>query len=138
MVLTLLPSAPEWKPWETEPDSAAGTIEGYDVVILRIPEALHLCGYVDVPLSHPAALVDWDDWEKRPSFSVHGGVTYHREKDDFFRIGFDCAHLGDFSPGLNSRRDGIYRDMEYVRAEVESLARQLSIFASIDEALRGI
>ena len=80
--------------------------------------------------------------------NVHGGLTYGSKcrgaichvpepgmPDDVFWHGFDCAHSGDACPGLMAtvsllslgfgRRDhGTYRDMAYVRGEVESLARQ--------------
>jgi hypothetical protein len=85
-----------------------------------------------------------------PSIDVHGGITYgphecmapladgntnvvcHKpapgEPDDVRWIGFDCCHSGDERPRdityVGYRRYGIYRDMGYVLAEVESLARQ--------------
>lgn len=51
------------------------------------------CGYVDVPIGHPLYGVDYDDVD---GISVHGGLTYSDYTDDrMWRLGFDCAHLGD-------------------------------------------
>ncbi len=143
MVLNLLPQAPEWKPWEQEPDEMSGSHYGLPIHIKRQPRSLHLCGYVDVPLSHPFANTDWDyNLPTTPDniLSVHGGVTYHHEHDEFFRIGFDCARAGDRSPGYRAGLfgSGIYRDFTYVTNEVMSLAQQLFLVSVIDEALRGL
>lgn len=83
---------------------------------------------------------------------VHGGLTFadgcshgtdesrgicHRpdagEPDDVWWFGFDCAHSGDFSPRREREsmfNDGWYRDIEYVTAEVRSLAKQLAAAAT--------
>jgi hypothetical protein len=68
---------------------------------------------------------------------VHGSLTYSGtgvrgigDKDSWW-FGFDCAHLGDIIPKLGPTwRDGVYRDLEYVKRETESLARQLAEEAS--------
>ena len=66
---------------------------------------------------------------------VHGGLTYsgagiaeYGEDPALWYFGFDCAHSGDFCPGMDAyyRDGGTYRDMAYVRGEVESLAKQLA------------
>jgi hypothetical protein len=45
-------------------------------------------------------------------------------------LGFDCSHAGDLSPGRGPQfSHERYRDVAYVRAEVESLAAQLRAFA---------
>ncbi len=81
----------------------------------------------------------------------HGGITYGPspcqvggkichvpqpgEPDDVRWIGFDCGHAWDVQPGLDAllRKVGsehgvmpgsLYRDLAYVRAEVEKLAAQ--------------
>ena len=47
-------------------------------------------------------------------------------------LGFDCAHSGDYTPGLMSSRSlgfhtgEVYRDREYVEGEVRNLAFQLA------------
>lgn len=88
-----------------------------------------LCGYVTVPKGHPSHGKSWDSLD----VSVHGGVTYAREHDkDGWTIGFDCSHSGDaghpeYEHGNRYRVGyGEYRDLAYVKAEVEELARQLS------------
>lgn len=42
-------------------------------------------------------------------------------------IGFDCAHLGDISPGIISIPliDETYRNIEYVKTELKGLVDQL-------------
>lgn len=73
---------------------------------------------------------------------AHGGLTYASDHepcgkpDGRWWFGFDCAHSGDFCPKfeeLSARPDDVYRDMDYVKAECESLARQLSAFAAATE-----
>ena len=116
-------------PWTDEPDN--GTFEAHGVVctIKRHPTLGHLCGYVDVPGGHP-----WwgKSYEDIADAEVHGGLTYSDvEPNGTYRFGFDCAHSGDISPGLNrygSPRSyeigGVYRAWSYVEAEVRNLARQ--------------
>lgn len=81
------------------------------------------------------------------AIDVHGGVTYTDrcqaggkichvaqpgEPEDVWWIGFDCAHAGDVTPSHRSRGyprfDSYesYRTVDYVRAEVTSLASQLA------------
>lgn len=60
------------------------------------------------------------------------------ESDDVWWLGFDCGHSFDVSPAMMAMLRGIrgtggglmpedrYRDLAYVRAEVEGLARQLA------------
>jgi hypothetical protein len=58
------------------------------------------------------------------------------EPDNVWWLGFDCVHYGDLAPkmpkmnatlgGHDVRDYETYRDLAYVRAEVASLARQLS------------
>jgi hypothetical protein len=71
--------------------------------------------------------------------SVHGGITYAErcaghichvpapgEPDNVWWLGFDCAHSGDRVPRMDHARGWEqYRDVRYVRSEVESLASQL-------------
>lgn len=41
-------------------------------------------------------------------------------------FGFDCSHAGDASPQRNSYAEDVYRNLAYVKADVEALAKQLS------------
>lgn len=91
------------------------------------------------------------------ALSVHGGITYgdkcqHAichvpepgEPDDVWWLGFDCNHAGDYAPAdARWRKEAMpgkahlfacgshetYRDLAYVREEVESLAAQLAACA---------
>lgn len=82
---------------------------------------------------------------------VHGGLTFSDkchpgenehgichivepgDDDDVWWFGFDCAHYKDLCPrhvaeyGFNWLSDGEYRDVAYVRSEVECLAEQLAM-----------
>lgn len=84
---------------------------------------------------------------------VHGGITYGNacaghichvpepgEPDDVWWLGFDCAHSGDYSPRDATYRSKYgetfarsdwetYRDITYVRGQVEGLAAQLVAMA---------
>lgn len=96
---------------------------GYPCHITLQP-AGHYCGYVTVPLDHPASLVE--DYMNLP-YSVHGGVTFCESTPAGLTIGFDCAHGGD---GYNSSLPG-WRDYAYTLREVESLALQLAFHATL-------
>lgn len=68
---------------------------------------------------------------------VHGGLTYSESGGEHLEglwvFGFDCAHAGDLSPvtaeKYGSHMGETYRDFNYVKAETESLARQLAAIA---------
>jgi hypothetical protein len=136
-------------PWDEEPGSVAFVHAGYPCQIWRNPRQGYLCGYVGVPLDHPWASLDFDINEPQ----VHGGVTYFEPADatvalragaeDPFHcvdaeavlrstkparwwIGFDCGHAGDLIPAVSAlfRHPVVYRDVAFVRREVESLAHQ--------------
>ncbi len=60
------------------------------------------------------------------------------EDDNVWWFGFDCGHCDDWSPKLYGEepqwqqyygKDMIYRDIDYVTAEVQSLAKQLKAVA---------
>jgi hypothetical protein len=126
------------KPWLNEPNHLEWfTVAGLLGVVHRTEGIGHLCGYVRVPAGHP-----WhgQDNEMEIDARVHGGVTYSRpykpggpepDADGGWWVGFDCAHSGDFTPGTAAflGREGpsgyeTYRNVEYVKGEVEHLARQ--------------
>lgn len=130
-------------PWQTEPDRVEWRYLGLPCLIVR-NEMGALCGYVGVPPEHPWHGKDYNDIDG--AVDVHGGLTYANkcndaaichvpkdgEPDDVWWLGFDCAHSGDGVPG----RPGLigaymnigtrYRDVTYVRAEVEKLAVQVA------------
>lgn len=125
----------------TEPDYFRW-IDGqssYACAIRRHPQLQHLCGYLGLPAGHPWHGKDYDhcqmidgEWAE-----VHGGLTYAADHepgekpDGLWWIGFDCAHAGDWSPGLDRapRNYGddyreTYKDFKYVTRELEELAAQ--------------
>lgn len=137
-------------PWQDEPDRVAwrhGT--GLPCLVKRGPSGA-LCGYVAVPPGHPAHESDYDVVNVR----VHGGLTYAAscdgdedtgichvpepgEPDNVWWLGFDCAHAFDLCPAtvgfMRSKGEAwlliggeVYRDLAYVRTEVEALAGQLA------------
>lgn len=130
--------------WKEEPDriSWVDPETGYHCLIKRGPVGA-LCGYVAIEKTHPYYKKDHNDidWE----FEVHGGLTYSKhcngnaevgichltkDNDDAWWFGFDCAHYGDFCPRYESVYNiytgyDIYRDVEYVKFQVTSLAKQL-------------
>lgn len=136
----------DWPPgeWKDEPDKAHWIYEGLDCLIVRGPGGA-LCGYVGVPESHPYFEKNYDTdpvWKMK----CHGGLTFSdfcHETDDpskhichekecaandrVWWLGFDCAHYGDIAPkdDIAWRSDGTYSSFNYVKREVEYLARQL-------------
>ena len=110
--------------WETERDQALFTSHGYWCEIIRHPTHGSLCGYVYMGKHHPWANLEYD-----VDVDVHGGITYNDGK----KMGFDCAHAGDFIPYTTrfstrmgiTEREGVYRNWAYVKGQVEHLAAQL-------------
>ncbi len=125
--------------WKNEPDRVSwiDPTTNYHCLIKRNQFGT-LCGYVAVGKNHP--YYEKDD----RCLNVHGSITFTDhcqgdpekgichltpDDDDAWWFGFDCGHAGDYSPGVplpyeSGFRD-IYRDIPYVTAEVESLAKQL-------------
>jgi hypothetical protein len=139
-------------PWQTEPDKVQwpDPMTGLPCLAVRHPSMGNWCGYVGVPLSHPDYGRDFADMGP----AVHGGVTFAgacqasddpshgichvREPEDpeVWWFGFDCAHWDDYSPGLQARLPeslrmppdlGVYRDLDFVRAECRDLAQALGV-----------
>jgi hypothetical protein len=126
-------------PWQSEPDRAEWTTEaGLPGLIVRNHMGA-LCGYVAVPPGHPLHGRDFGDLD----LSCHGGLTYgaacrgdvcHKpapgEPDNVWWFGFDCAHSRDLVPSFQVHFPMpvpvTYRDMAYVKGEVEELAVQLA------------
>lgn len=122
-----------WRPgpWDAEPDKVEWRYRGMACLAVRQRHGAW-CGYVAVQTSHPWATGNAAECES----SVHGGITYgpsechgpvchvpqRGEPDDVRWIGFDCMHFADATP--DGRYGGEYRDLDFVKAEVESLADQ--------------
>lgn len=128
-------------PWMDEPDRLEWDHKGISCLILRVHLG-HLCGYVRVPKGHPyygegSSYLDED--------CVHGGITFSKEDDeipDMWRIGFDCGHAWDLIPAFLKSPYSIifddeqYRDISYVKAEVERLADQCKEAMNLKEMMK--
>ena len=93
-----------------------------------------LCGYITLTQDNSLYGVGYDDI----NISAHGGITYQGyDENENWVIGFDCGHYGDLTPYFLLKddtfgkfiQDGIYRDMEYVKTQCESMAEQASVFS---------
>lgn len=128
-----------------EPDKAVWTDEKTGMVCMIHRNSVGaLCGYVAVEPGHPwFEKTYWDI-----SADVHGGLTFANscdpqateergichvpepgKPDHVWWLGFDCAHYGDMCPGMGRaylEDQGIYRDFNYVKSEVEKLAKQVA------------
>lgn len=127
-------------PWDTEPDTAYWVSNNFHCMIVRNPLGA-LCGYVGLSKEHPWYGLEYGDLiEKENIPNVHGGITYAHighpkielpleQKESIYWLGFDCAHAYDVIPAMTdwplSCRQGTYRDINYVKAEVEKLAAAL-------------
>jgi hypothetical protein len=119
------------RPWVHEPDHVQWvTLVGLEGMIKRGPLGA-LNGYVAVGPEHPLYRRVNSVYDTDLGLTVHGGVTYagHFEGNDTWWIGFDCAHGGDLLPYIIGRYPeceyGVYRDLAYVKREVETLACQI-------------
>ena len=64
----------------------------------------------------------WGKEDDRYAWKTKAGLR----GEQLWWLGFDCAHSGDDTPAF-SMSGGTYRDVAYVRAEVEKLAAQLAV-----------
>ena len=120
------------QPWEIGPDEVEFEAHGFKCVLIREKQGRHWCGYVGIPDTHPHHHKDYMDID----YDVHGGLTYgdgdlyHQDNPDgLWWFGFDCAHLGDLTPGFGSSvftGTRVYRDVNYVKRETEELAAQFA------------
>lgn len=139
--------------WNNEPDKVQWSDEttGLPCLAVRHGELGHWCGYVGVNNTHPFYKQGYND----VSVDCHGGLTFADscngsehgvchvvepgEDDHIWWLGFDCAHSGDKSPGMeaNMRKwstgfpyDDYHKDDHYwtladVQAECKELASQI-------------
>ena len=72
-------------------------------------------------------------WKEKAQSEFICHIPNPSEPDNIWWFGFDCAHVGDYSSmviqslgfkGYHSRKE-IYRDINYVKQEIKSLALQL-------------
>ncbi|MDJ0512785.1 MAG: hypothetical protein QNJ62_05010 [Methyloceanibacter sp.] len=126
---------------------------GLPCIAKRMPRLGHWCGYVGIPEEHPLFGKGYDEANRH--IQAHGGLTFAEahaameKTDGLWWFGFDCAHSGDLVPGMDSMDflesaiydlasrseaidgmggDGeeVYRDINFVKAECESIAKQLA------------
>lgn len=111
------------KEWELEDDEKEFEYRGYLCEIWRHPNFGSLNGYVFIPRDHKYFGKDYSDLDH---IDCHGGLTFSETRGDFTRIGFDCAHYGDYMPFNPIHfEDEVYRNMEYVEAECKKIVDQL-------------
>jgi hypothetical protein len=125
-------------PWSSEPDRIEWRAHGLPCLMVRSVTMGAWCGYVGVPPGHPFHGKGYDDVD----VAVHGGLTYGRrcghvichvpqpgEPADVHWLGLNeqtlphLAKIGNAFRGLFP--DSAYRDVAYVKAEVERLAKQI-------------
>lgn len=114
--------------------------------IIRVDSMGHYCGYVGVPKNHHyygVHYVEIYDNEIYKGLEVHGGLTFSSTikdlgdssstNEDYWFLGFDCAHAGDFTPSnLLYFSENIYvhyadfKDYKYVKDNIIHLAEQLT------------
>lgn len=131
-------------PWQQEVDRLEWRHNGFPCLMVRHASFGHWCGYVGIPPGHPYYEKNYDD----VPVEIHGGLTYASqcnghvchvampgEPEHVWWLGFDCAHLGDLSPGMSadyrvSSREQ-YRTLAYVQRETNELATQLRSLSDV-------
>jgi hypothetical protein len=131
--------------WQQEPDRIEWVFLGFPCLIVRQGGGW-LCGYVGIPPTHPYYGKDLEDKElkeiytdKKINFSEASqqiddprAVNHQLLPTDknYWWIGFDCCHYDDVFPRIiqfyNFSSDTSYKNIEYVKTQVEFLARQLN------------
>lgn len=131
--------------WHHEPDKAQWMDEetGMPCMAIRVANFGHWCGYVGVSEGHPLYEQDYTN-EIVSGLEVHGGVTFADSNTSFLAFeaqqgslwvfGFDCAHMGDYSPSFPWTRGGTYRNLIYVKNECAALAQQLAALVKEQQA----
>jgi len=146
--------------WNDEPDKAhwVDEVSDLDCMINRGPLGA-LCGYVGVPPGHPLYEKDYYDADvevhggltyaafcQEETLDPGRGVCHvplPGREEKVWWLGFDCGHSHDLVPGMISAfqkigiedmpwplNEGTYKTFDYVKAEVEHLARQLAKMGS--------
>lgn len=110
----------------------SGTCNGYNYYILNL--GTHPTAYVEIPKNHKFYRKHYDEI----SIDVHGGLTYSKDKlflgkenkENSWFIGWDYAHLGDFSgfemlfSNFSNNEDKKWTTEE-IQADVFDVCRQL-------------
>jgi hypothetical protein len=113
--------------WKDQNKLSEGSAHGFEWVIKHNGNGF-LCGYVKIPNDHYWYGANYNSFD----VFVHGGLSYSKLNDGEFWIGFDCAHYDDAQdPSLPIQYvvkpfpGAEMRNIDYVRAECESLCKQL-------------
>lgn len=114
-------------PWQDEPDLIGWTVDGIACLVNRNEHFGTLNGYVGVPKA--CAWYGLDQHALDDVVECHGGVTFAEPAPDgLWWVGFDCGHSQDLTPSFGAAFATMlgaqYRDVAYVTAAVEELARQ--------------
>lgn len=143
-------------PWDSEPDKMQFSDEATGLPCLIVRNRMGaLCGYVGITEGHHLCGKGYEEARNVDDeyLNVHWGLTFadacqpntdetkgichtpsEGEPDHVWWFGFDCAHGGDYCPAHSAypqkcfRRhaDEEYRDVEFVKNEIRSLALQLA------------
>lgn len=137
-------------PWVGEPDKVQFPDPETGLPSLGVrnggPGMGNWCGYVGVAPGHSLYGQDYQDREGM--VDVHGGLTFSGacqdseeesegvchvpakgESDEVWWFGFDCAHAGDYVPGMvqyGPTFAGEYRTLDYLKGETAKLAQALA------------
>mgnify|MGYP000461555823 CR=1 FL=1 len=107
---------PNFVQWE---DDSTGLV----CCAIRDERGLFYAGYVGVESKHPAFGLAIDEL---PRLVVHGGVSFSGAREYLHWLGFHCCHRLDIAPGHGKGRpQDVYRNLAYVQAQCQSLAKQL-------------
>jgi len=79
---------------------------GFVCIIRQVEGMGHLCGYIVTPMNH------------KLNKEQYNHASYHV-------IGFDCNHSFDYSPLLNFGNPKDYKNVDYVKNEIEVIIDQL-------------
>jgi hypothetical protein len=99
----------------------------FECFVRRVKHSGHLCGYVTLTTDNDYFGVEYYDIP----VDCHGGITYASNQGPNWVIGFDCAHFDDLQPFYIDQQtiygvNRVYRDMEFVTEECESICEQIS------------
>lgn len=130
--------------WQYEPDRIEW--ERYGLPCLMIRHSFFGCwrGYVAVLPSHQCYQKSCHEVDIEGQYEIcfsdfcqdydSDEAVCHQPKpgepDNVWWFGFDCCHAWDVAPAMNFKNPfGTYRNVDYVKTEVENLAAQLALLS---------
>jgi hypothetical protein len=128
--------------WSSEPDVSRWFMHGMPCLAIRDMSIGTWKGFVGIDISHPFHAQDVPDLLNINAaieifLSVHGGICtsgalpakYNEFNQNFWWIGIDTSHGGDFLPFLagetNIQGNQSYKDFKFIRTETNKLAKHL-------------